>query len=84
VVSRHVTMAFHFIGLIKCIELAILEWIIAFGYTFYLLTFAYDLRLSKGVHKYELSGVEPSKPPPAMREHHHHHHHHHSGRHNRV
>lgn len=46
---------------------AIIEWIIAFGYTFYLLTFAYDLRLSKGVHKFELSGREPSTPPPAMR-----------------
>ena len=44
-----------------------LEWTIAFGYTFYLLTFAYDLRLSKGVHKYELSGHEPRAPPPAMR-----------------
>jgi len=46
---------------------AIIEWIIAFGFTFYLLTFAYDLRLSKGVHKFELSGHEPKAPPPAMR-----------------
>ena len=30
---------------------AIIEWVIAFGYTFYLLTFYYDLRLSRGVHK---------------------------------
>jgi len=46
----------------------VLEWIIAFGFTFYLLTFAYDLRLSKGVHKFELSGVEPGAPPnPGMR-----------------
>ena len=30
---------------------AILEWLIAFGYTFYLLTFAYDLRMAKGVHR---------------------------------
>ena len=28
---------------------AILEWVIAFGFTLYLLTFAYDLRMSKGV-----------------------------------
>jgi len=33
---------------------AVLEWTIAFGYTFYLLTFFYDLRMSKGVHKGEL------------------------------
>ncbi|KZV61301.1 hypothetical protein PENSPDRAFT_593004 [Peniophora sp. CONT] len=46
---------------------AIIEWIIAFGFTFYMLTFAYDLRLSKGVHKFELSGHEPKTPPPAMR-----------------
>ncbi|KAG6865897.1 hypothetical protein C0991_010730 [Blastosporella zonata] len=30
---------------------AILEWIIAFGFTFYLLTFVYDLRQAKGMHK---------------------------------
>ena len=35
--------------------LAVLEWVIAFGFTFYLLTFVYDLRLSKGRHKHELS-----------------------------
>ena len=34
---------------------AILEWTIAFGYTLYLLTFAYDLRLSKGVAKHQLN-----------------------------
>jgi len=34
---------------------AILEWVIAFGITLYLLTFVYDLRMSKGVHKHELS-----------------------------
>jgi MFS family permease len=34
---------------------AVFEWVIAFGYTFYLLTFYYDLRQSKGVHKGELS-----------------------------
>jgi len=34
---------------------AILEWVIAFGFTFYLLTFFYDLRMSKGVHRGELS-----------------------------
>ncbi|THV02887.1 hypothetical protein K435DRAFT_817575 [Dendrothele bispora CBS 962.96] len=32
----------------------ILEWCIAFGFTFYLLTFYFDLRQSKGVHKGEL------------------------------
>lgn len=32
-----------------------LEWTIAFGYTFFLLTFFYDLRMSKGVHKGDLS-----------------------------
>ncbi|KZT21674.1 hypothetical protein NEOLEDRAFT_1040832, partial [Neolentinus lepideus HHB14362 ss-1] len=34
---------------------AILEWTIAFGYTFFLLTFVYDLHMSKGMHKGELS-----------------------------
>lgn len=34
---------------------AVLEWTIAFGYTFYLLTFVYDLYMSKGMHKGELS-----------------------------
>lgn len=34
---------------------AIIEWTIAFGFTFYLLTFFFDLRMSKGVHKGELS-----------------------------
>ncbi|CDO74984.1 hypothetical protein BN946_scf184945.g56 [Trametes cinnabarina] len=34
---------------------AILEWIIAFGFTFYILTFFFDLRMAKGVHKGELS-----------------------------
>ncbi|KAI0368675.1 hypothetical protein BV20DRAFT_969066 [Pilatotrama ljubarskyi] len=34
---------------------AILEWIIAFGFTFYVLTFFFDLRMAKGVHKGELS-----------------------------
>lgn len=33
----------------------IFEWIIAFGYTFYLLSFAYDLRLSKGAHAGQFS-----------------------------
>lgn len=33
----------------------ILEWTIAFGYTFYLLTFYYDLRMAKGVEKGQLS-----------------------------
>ncbi|KAF8896588.1 Frag1/DRAM/Sfk1 [Infundibulicybe gibba] len=34
---------------------AVLEWTISFGFTFYLLTFYYDLRQSKGVHKGELN-----------------------------
>lgn len=34
---------------------AILEWVIAFGYTLYLLTFMYDLRMTKGVHKHQLT-----------------------------
>jgi hypothetical protein len=34
---------------------AVLEWTISFGYTFYLLTFFYDLRMAKGVHRGELS-----------------------------
>lgn len=32
-----------------------LEWTIAFGYTFYLLTFFYDLRMAKGVHRGQLA-----------------------------
>ncbi|GJE94770.1 Frag1/DRAM/Sfk1 family protein [Phanerochaete sordida] len=34
---------------------AVIEWTIAFGYTFYLLTFAYDLRMAKGVHRGQFS-----------------------------
>ncbi|KAF9266487.1 hypothetical protein L218DRAFT_956263 [Marasmius fiardii PR-910] len=34
---------------------AVLEWTIAFGFTFYLLTFFMDLREAKGIHKGELS-----------------------------
>lgn len=34
---------------------AVLEWVIAFGFTFYLLTFFYDLRLSKGIADGELT-----------------------------
>ncbi|KAH9838588.1 Frag1/DRAM/Sfk1 family-domain-containing protein [Rhodofomes roseus] len=30
---------------------AVIEWVIAFGYTFYLLTFYYDLRMSRGMRK---------------------------------
>jgi hypothetical protein len=33
----------------------VLEWTIAFGFTLYLLTFVYDLRLAKGRHRGELS-----------------------------
>ena len=36
-------------------SIAIVEWTIAFGFTFYMLTFFWDLRMSKGVHKGELS-----------------------------
>ena len=32
-----------------------MEWTIAFGFTFYMLTFFWDLRMAKGVHKGELS-----------------------------
>ncbi|KAI0687656.1 Frag1/DRAM/Sfk1 family-domain-containing protein [Cytidiella melzeri] len=34
---------------------AVLEWTIAFGYTFYLLTFFFDLRMAKGVHRGQLA-----------------------------
>lgn len=34
---------------------AVFEWIIAYGFTLYLLTFYYDLRMSKNKHKGELS-----------------------------
>ncbi|KAI0775304.1 Frag1/DRAM/Sfk1 family-domain-containing protein [Trametes elegans] len=34
---------------------AIIEWTIAFGFTFYLLAFFFDLRMAKGVHKGEFS-----------------------------
>jgi hypothetical protein len=37
----------------------ILEWIIAFGFTFYLLTFFYDLRLAKGNYKGKYTGASP-------------------------
>jgi hypothetical protein len=33
----------------------VLEWVIAFGFTFYLLTFFYDLHMAKGVEKGLLS-----------------------------
>ncbi|KAF9061404.1 Frag1/DRAM/Sfk1 [Rhodocollybia butyracea] len=42
---------------------AVLEWTIAFGYTFYLLTFYYDLRQSKGVHKGELNADRLKESP---------------------
>lgn len=35
--------------------IAVLEWIISFGFTLYLLTFHYDLRQSKGVNKGDLN-----------------------------
>jgi hypothetical protein len=46
----------------------VLEWVISFGFTFYLLTFFYDLRLSKGVEKGALSkeAVAPYGTSPAV------------------
>ena len=41
--------------MIPTLFLAILEWVIAFGFVFYLLTFYFDLRMSKGMHKGDLS-----------------------------
>ncbi|KAH9829303.1 uncharacterized protein C8Q71DRAFT_863375 [Rhodofomes roseus] len=37
---------------------AVIEWVIAFGYTFYLLMFYYDLRMSHGMHKSAYSDRE--------------------------
>lgn len=37
---------------------AVLEWTISFGFTFYLLTFYYDLRQSKGIYRGELTREE--------------------------
>lgn len=34
---------------------AVLEWVIAFGFTFYMVTFFFDLREARGVHKGALS-----------------------------
>lgn len=34
---------------------AVIEWVIAFGYTFFLLTFVYDLRMTRGVEKGQFS-----------------------------
>jgi hypothetical protein len=45
----------HLILTVISFLLAILEWTISFGYTLYLLTFAYDLHMSKGRHKGELT-----------------------------
>lgn len=46
----------------------VLEWLISFGFTFYLLTFLYDLRMAKGVSKGELSkeAVAPYGTSPAV------------------
>ncbi|KIM84311.1 hypothetical protein PILCRDRAFT_818651 [Piloderma croceum F 1598] len=46
--SRHNNETATFVG-------GILEWIIGFGFVFYLLTFYFDLRMSKGMHKGDLS-----------------------------
>ena len=37
-----------------CFRLAVLEWTIAFGFTFYLVTFIWDMRMAKGVQAGEL------------------------------
>ncbi|KAJ3876300.1 hypothetical protein F5051DRAFT_412036 [Lentinula edodes] len=52
-----IILAFAFAGTeFKVVNVGgIFEWIIAMGFTFYLLTFYYDLRQSKGVHRGELS-----------------------------
>ncbi|TFK40138.1 Frag1/DRAM/Sfk1, partial [Crucibulum laeve] len=52
-----ILLAFAFgVTLYKAINVgAILEWTISFGFTFYLLTFFYDLRQSKGIQRGELS-----------------------------
>jgi len=52
-----IVLAFAFgVALYKSTEAgAVLEWAISFGFTFYLLTFYYDLRQSKGVPKGELT-----------------------------
>jgi len=47
-----------------CLDLAntagaILEWAIAFGFTFYLLTFWYDLRQAKGVPRGATKHAQP-------------------------
>ncbi|KAF8640216.1 hypothetical protein AX16_010113 [Volvariella volvacea WC 439] len=52
---------------------AVLEWIIGFGFTFYILTFVYDLRQSKGAikHTYNRDRIEPHPTRPnayALRE----------------
>lgn len=39
---------------------AVFEWIIAIGYSFYLLTFWCDLRRSKGVNKGDIAPGKPS------------------------
>ncbi|KAF8740953.1 hypothetical protein AX14_006431 [Amanita brunnescens Koide BX004] len=46
---------------------AVLEWIIGFGFTFYLLTFFFDLRVSKGRQRGELSMVR-FRSSPTLRE----------------
>ncbi|KAG7089904.1 hypothetical protein E1B28_011537 [Marasmius oreades] len=40
---------------------AVLEWTIAFGFTFYMLTFFMDLRQAKGIHKGELNHSRMTK-----------------------
>jgi hypothetical protein len=47
---------------------AVLEWVIAFGFTFYLLTFFYDLRLSKGVADGELTREKLREHPSLARD----------------
>jgi hypothetical protein len=46
---------------------AVIEWIIAGGFTLYLLTFWYDLRQSKGVKRGYFMNTNPSHPPDSAR-----------------
>lgn len=48
---------------------AVLEWLISFGFTFYLLTFFYDLRLSKGVAAGELTREKLRENPTLVYRH---------------
>lgn len=47
---------------------AILEWIIAFGFTLYLLVFYYDLRMSKNIERGQLRGLAHPSQSTVMTE----------------